>query len=303
MGMYLDSDKRREITVSELAKYILRIAKGFNRDSYSHSLNPEEEDRHVFNQSLLLRELCHTYELQNNGSNQEVSYDDKKDFDFSVKFSEAIALLKHRGLLMDKIKVRGANPNPDSDIGKCLRLTSIGEKSDFQDGILILIDDAQEIVNSLKQEVSNLDPIIEQYYLESLRACQEGLYISSVICLGAASERTIDCLVKAVIDKYLEHSKKFEELNSTSAQISYFSDKNNFKQVFGLINDETFRSELKDKLSGIAHIYRRNRNEAGHPGPIPMDMTREEQESYLNSFRRYVMTIFKAINALNSTHL
>ena len=47
-------------------------------------------------------------------------------------------------------------------------------------------------------------------------------------------------------------------------------------------------------------IYRLNRNEAGHPSSLPQDWQRDEQECYLNQFRRYVCTVFKAIAILEN---
>ena len=64
-----------------------------------------------------------------------------------------------------------------------IRPTSLWEKSFLEDEIIILVDDAKEIVDSLKADIPNLDPVVEQYYLESLRTCQNGFYISSVVFL------------------------------------------------------------------------------------------------------------------------
>jgi hypothetical protein len=58
---------------------------------------------------------------------------------------------------------------------------------------------------------------------------------------------------------------------------------------------------VKEQLEMMEKIYRINRNDAGHPKSVPMNIERCEQENYLNSFRRYAITIFKAIDLLNST--
>ena len=209
---------------------------------------------------------------------------------FQKKFQEALTILQRRGLIMQAF---------GQQIGHWFTLTSVGERSDLHEGILILIDDAQEIVNSVKEKVPNLDPVVEQYYLESIRACQEGLYISSVICLGAASERAINCLAEAVAKYKPDYREHIENKWNISALTRYLSQ--NIGQIFKGIADGAFISELKDKLEGAARIYRLNRNEAGHPKDIPQDWRRDEQESYLNQFRRYVVTIFKAIDILENT--
>lgn len=278
----LSEKQRTNITVCNLARHIFRLGK---------------KKVSVQDLPLLLQQLCPE-------NKKEAMIEDHPDQEFTLKFYEAIGLLKRRGLLMNVIDGEFQGSSLLGLPIHSVRPTSIWEKSSFDDdGVIILIDDAQEIVNSLKEKVPELDPVVEQYYLESLRACQEGLYISSVICLGAASEKTIDCLVQAVTEKYSEHGKKLEKRRSISAQIKYLSDKKNFRPIFGSIEDEMFKNEIKEKLSGIAHIYRRNRNEAGHPGPISMDITRDEQQCYLNSFRRYAMIIFEAIRMLKSNPL
>ena len=66
----------------------------------------------------------------------------------------------------------------------------------------------------------------------------------------------------------------------------------NVNKIFKSIAEPTFQSELRDKLEGMARIYRLNRNDAGHPDSLPQDWRRDEQECYLNQFRRYVLTVF-----------
>ena len=96
-----------------------------------------------------------------------------------VKIAEAIANLERKGLV---VKVY-------DDAGRVCRicLSSIGIKSHVDNDVLLLVDKPEEIVSALEQQISGLDDVVREYYLESLRAYQEELYFSSVICLGAAS--------------------------------------------------------------------------------------------------------------------
>jgi len=149
--------------------------------------------------------------------------------DFEAAYQEAWYTLVRRGLIM---------PSWNRPTGKDFTLTSIGKSSMIEDDILILVDDAQEIVNELKEKISNLDSVIEQYLLESLRACQEGLYISSVICLGAASERAIHCLAEAVINYDSNYQTDIESKTSISALTRYLSD--NINRIFTMA-DGAFR--------------------------------------------------------------
>jgi hypothetical protein len=270
MTLPLNEEQKKNITVTELARLIFRLGK--------------ESKVGISDLPILLKKFAPENEEQ-----QDINNHPNKDF--SLKFYEAIASLKRRGLLMDVIKIVSVwPPGTITDV----RPTSIWGKSFLdEDGIIILIDDAQEIVNSLKKEILNLDPVVEQYYLESLRACQEGLYISSVICLGAASKRAIDCLKEAIVRYDSTHNKLKNKRISES--IKYILDN---ITLFDPVVELQLRNDLKEQLDLVEKIFRLNRNEAGHPRTISMSITRCEQENYLNSFRRYVTTIFKVISKL-----
>ena len=261
----LTRDQATEITTSELTRLIFQLIK-------EGQSNPKAIIDHL---------------LPSFARNRNLDVELEK---FENKFQEAWATLLRRGLIMKSVKVR--------DWGEAgqFQLTSIGRKSDFADGIFILVDDAQEIIHKLKEKIPPLDSVIEQYFLEGLRACQEGLYISSVICLGAASERAIQCLAEAVIKYDSSYQSNIEKKTKISELTRYLSE--NINGIFKSIADGELRSTLRDKLEGIARIYRLNRNEAGHPDNLPQDWGREEQENYLNQFRRYITTIYEAIEVL-----
>lgn len=282
----MNPEQREKTTVPELAKHILRDLKSSvekaRDDRFRNRFDSDEDD---FSLPHLQQQICHENKVGH----------ELQDKTFYQKFCEAIALLKRRGLLMDSV--------PTSlNSWLSVRLTSVGERTEFDDGILILIDDAQEIVNKVKGEVPNLDDVVEQYFLESLRTCQEGCYIASVICLGAASERAIRCLSAAVIKRNSMYQRDIENKRNMYALIEYLSGKilDILKPIEHSNNNSTYRDELKENLNGISHIYRRNRNEAGHPRSVRQDRTRDAQECYLNEFRRYVCTVFKAIDILEN---
>ncbi|MBI1928944.1 hypothetical protein HYR99_32450 [Candidatus Poribacteria bacterium] len=207
-------------------------------------------------------------------------------------YQEAWSILLRRGLIM---------PAWGKEQGHHFTITSVGEKSNFHDGILLLVDDAQEIVNSVKRE-SALDSVVEQYYLESLRAYQEDLYIASVICLGAASERAIHCLADAVVrHDSAKYGKKIENKKKQSIfDLTEYLRHSVIDFIFRGIVDEEFTDQLKDRLDRIAKIYRENRNQAGHPPDVPKKWSRADQEICLLQFRAYINIICKAIHILDS---
>ena len=259
MNFALDERERADCSIEDLARIICRYMKEIIRK--------DKKDIHKLEDMMAIL-----------GS-------EKGDWNFDMKFDEAIARLKQRGILM--------RVNYTSVESVCF--TSVGAKTDFGDELLILIDDAYDVVKSLKAKIPNLDTVVEQYYLESLRTCQNGSYISSVIGLGAASERTINCLAE-VVARMPGQKEKIEGKRNISALARYLLDN---AAVLFISLDSTLRNELKEKLTGLASIYRLNRNEAGHPSSVPQDWTRDEQECYLSQFRRLAITCFKAIDELN----
>ena len=221
-----------------------------------------------------------------------------------VQLLEAIILLERRGLVVrdfsyppTQSSVSASQPPvTDPPDRFAVHLTSIGMKSNFDGEILLLVDKPQEIVDALEQEIGILDEVVRQYYLESLRAYQEGLYISSVICLGAASERAIHWLAESVKADCTETDQKNIEkkLNGNISVLTEYLSNSIIPNLFK--DDKKFRGELKDLLDGLGKVYRENRNEAGHPKTVNQSWLREDQEMLLRHFRRYITTIGKAID-------
>ena len=280
MDILLDETKREQCSIEELVRIICGYLK-------------TECDRHYIGLKTLQEKLC-PRETRHGKKDDDDSYI-RKNKSFLFKFYEAIGRLKQRGLLMEANEwcCEGYSPTVHGSV----RLTSVGEKSDFDDGIMILVDDPYEIVQSLKKEIPNLDGVVEQYYLESLRTCQNGFYTSSVICLGAASERTIRCLAEAVVQCYPGHKSDVGSKRNIFELKNHLVD--NRKKLFRCL-DRKMQDKIKDQFTGLADIYRKNRNEAGHPEEVAGDWKRDEQECYLSQFRRLAITCFTAIGALNS---
>ena len=162
--------EHRKLDVESLAKVVFRYLKP-NLD-----VSP---DLLAFSDSVttLMRELFPE------GNN----YQSASDY---ANLLEAITLLETRRLVVKDISPPRDNtryPYPPPHNRFVIYLTSIGVKSCIDDEIILLVDKPEEIVGKIEGSVESLDAIVRQYYLESLRAYQEGLYISSVICLGAAS--------------------------------------------------------------------------------------------------------------------
>ena len=202
------------------------------------------------------------------------------------KLSNAIVNLEKKGLLVrvfDRLQ---------NDPGVCL--TTIGVKSDVDDDVLLLVDNPEEIVAALEQKIGRLDDVVRQYYLESLRAYQEELYISSVICLGAASERAIHWLADAIEANFQNYQTQIQKKrNGSIAGLTEYLTEDVVPNISNY--DKRFAKELVERLKGLARVYRENRNEAGHPQTVEQSWLRDDQEILLLHFRRYITTISTAI--------
>ena len=215
---------------------------------------------------------------------------------------EAVTLLERRGLVMRSTSNQPREPDQYNNKAGlrdfAVYLTSIGIKSKIDEGVILLVDKPEEIVRKLEQKVQNLDSVVRQYYLESLRAYQEGLYISSVICLGAASERAIHWLadtIESYCDKYQQPIQ--QRRGKMPKLIKYLSD-SPIPPIFGA--DKSFMREMQDLLNELGNLYRKNRNDAGHPKTVEQtSLLGYDQEILLVHFRRYIRAICEAIGRLN----
>ena len=228
-----------------------------------------------------------------------------------VRLLEAVVLLEKRGLVVRDFSYPPTVPKSlakdltetfDRDESQVIgppdrfgvHLTSIGLKTKW-DEISLLVDKPQETVDALEQKIGTLDNIIRQYYLESLRAYQEGLYISSVLCLGVTSERAILWLAESIesySEQFQEEIKK--KRNGSIYRLTKYLSDNVIPTIFK--DDKKFAAELKNRLNELGKIYRENRNEAGHPRNVVPNWPREDQEILLIQFRRYITTLCKAIS-------
>ena len=279
MQLPLNYEQREQITIPELSIILFRQIKKtieeFEEQNQNRGYQSEEPIRLYL--PSLQEKICPENPTQGGSG----------DPSFFLKFYDAAALLKRRGLLMDGFDSRYSNRS-------CICLTSVGEKSDVDGDVLLLIDNPEEIVTALEQKIGRLDDIVRQYYLESLRAYQGGLYISSVICLGAASERSIHWLAEAIEANFQHYQTNIQakKKGQISALTKYLSD----SVIPNISNfDKRSAEELKNRLNGLAGVYRENRNDAGHPTTVEQSWLKDDQEILLLHFRRYITTISAAI--------
>ena len=116
-----------------------------------------------------------------------------------------------------------------------------------------------------------------------------------MICLGAASERAVHWLAESIgsySEKYQEKIKAKRYISDLTGYLSGVT-----PNIFG--DDKKFARELKELLDELGQLYRKNRNDAGHPETVEQtSWLGEGQAARLDLFRRYIVTICEAIKRL-----
>lgn len=191
------------------------------------------------------------------------------------------------------------------------KLTSYGKSQldqikDDDDYYPVFLDPEATILK-LENDISNIDPIALSYFKEALWAIQKNLYMSAAVTMGCASECSIIALIDVVIDYYSDPDldKKFRKIYSIKAKFELLKD---------TIRDRGLKKELlpkfepdKDKHDGLSklfidfetildmmfHIYRINRNDAGHPTGMECDKYIARSQAAM--FRKYCKIIYGMI--------
>jgi len=180
------------------------------------------------------------------------------------------------------------------------------EKLEIDDSIKFSIYDNKGYLDYLNKHISCLDDVLESYIKESINALNNKCYISSVFCLGAASERLIlllqEAYCNALATDYSERKKQilkkdkigevFKAIKSDFEKINQ-QDKSYFKNLW-----ETIISEIQ----AIFDLIRRSRNDAGHPVKIP-EFDHFYTEGNLMIFPRYCINVDKIIEHLKDNSL
>jgi hypothetical protein len=138
--------------------------------------------------------------------------------------------------------------------------------------------DPQGYMESLRNIIQNLDPIIEQYISEGLNCFRRQLFFASAVMLGAAAEKAILLLLQAIADSMSNPSSKRK-----AAQLL---DRPNLPEIFGTIN-KTINPLVKAKtipysvhqgctehLMSLFEMIRVQRNDAIHPITGQVDRTK-----------------------------
>lgn len=131
--------------------------------------------------------------------------------------------------------------------------------------------DPEGYLNRIRRHSPDIDPVAIRYLSEALSAFNARCYLATSVMLGVASERAVDGLARAVLDRRGDAAKRLRQAleNPRASQLSRFTEMR--KQL------EPIRSELPEGLAdtvtldAVADLLRVTRNEAGHPTGADID--------------------------------
>lgn len=194
-------------------------------------------------------------------------------------------------------------------VQRLLRITSYGKT---QLGLLgedyypVFLDPVSTI-SGLRSTIPKIDDVALSYFEESLWAIKKHLFLSAIVTMGCASERSILLLIEATLDYYDDQKLRDEFNKSDKIKTKFELFKNTIakrglkRELLTILeSDLTKCSELKrlfidfdNTLDTMFQIYRTNRNDAGHPSGIAFDKDITRAEAAM--FRKYCKIIYGLI--------
>lgn len=172
----------------------------------------------------------------------------------------------------------------DSSVTANYMLTERGRSSRFGDGV---IDDPEPFVGDVEARIAMpLDPVIKQYLTEAVTTFHYGRLLSAQFCLGAVAER-VAFLVRDWLAPLVPSGKKLESIELVGQVVAALP------KVLADVKKERADWERQidaftDLLESCASVYRRSRNELGHPTEV-RSVDEEETSVMMSAMRtRYI---------------
>lgn len=134
-------------------------------------------------------------------------------------------------------------------------------------------NDSTGYLKRIKNEVPQLNSIIEIYLIESVRTYNINQLLSSTITLGCASEKALLVLIETFKQTFKDSSKKtvFSKKVDDKFIKTQFDEFNKAIQQILIQLPYELRENYTNTLAGVFQMIRYNRNDAGHPSGKQVD--------------------------------
>lgn len=156
----------------------------------------------------------------------------------------------------------------------------------------------------LTSQAPRIDSRIVVYLRESLHACNRGLYFSSSVMLGVASETLFEVFIRTYTNAIRDtnEQKRFER-KTKDRRISVIYDEFISKGLPKLkgINNFPYKREFEHAVTITFDTIRSYRDYAAHPcdGDIPRDIVRDN----LTAFFSFCLRMYRAIDWLQQNKI
>jgi len=207
-------------------------------------------------------------------------------------------------LIIQKIVVPGKNyANLDFPF---IHLTEYGKKCVNEERIRPY--DPQGYMDSLNNQIPNLDPIAREYLEESLHTFNINCPRAATVMLGVASEKVMLNLIDSFIDAIQNSAEKQRIEQKINANwmiaLKYRKFKKEFERIKSNIQDPNFKKitkEYQTYLDTTFQLIRHYRNDSGHPSGVTVD--RNNVYLNLSAFAKYVKDIYALIDYFNNNQI
>ncbi len=153
-----------------------------------------------------------------------------------------------------------------------------------------------EYLRAALETANSINPVIMIYLNESIQAFRRGLYLSSTVMLGVASEAALEGLSDILCKDNSSRASKIQKAHTLKKQ---------HETVVGWVLDGGVleeNPELKEKvevyLGDLFQANRLTRNESGHP--TGKEIKRDAAYAFLYLFPNYLRTTWELMEFLES---
>jgi hypothetical protein len=138
-------------------------------------------------------------------------------------------------------------------------LTERGRISTYHQGV---VDEPDEVIAAVEKETGTLDPTIRQYLGEAFAAYHDQRLIAAQFFAGAVAERIV-----LMLHEWMHENARSPAGNAGRKNASELIEdlKARLKELKKKHKDLPQIGKLGDCIEDLAHAYRRDRNDAGHP--------------------------------------
>jgi len=156
--------------------------------------------------------------------------------------------------------------------------------------------ETNEYLRQALEAANEINPVIRLYLRESIQAFRRGLFLSSAVMLGVASEAALEGLSEVVCRKAPSKKSKIHNAYNVKAKHQIIMDW--ILETGVLETNSELKNNVESYLGELFQANRLTRNESGHP--TGKEIQRDNAYGFLYLFPSYLKTIKELMEFLES---